>query len=145
MTWIDIRDSITKLISSKLKIKVYSENIDKVEKPCFFINLIDYKKEFDSQNRELKTIQIDIDYRSKTLSKNANAEIFTALENLDNAFDREGRKILKVEDRFLSLKNVDMAIVDSVGHYVFTISLYDLYGELADYEPMGEISFDYRR
>ena len=36
-------------------------------------------------------------------------------------------------NRYLTLRNTDITIVDRVGHYVFTLSLYDLYGKPYDY------------
>ena len=44
MKWIDIRNALNKIISEKLKIIPYSEDIDNVKKPCFYIDLISYKK-----------------------------------------------------------------------------------------------------
>jgi len=80
MKWVDIRNALNKIISEKLKVNPYSEDIDNVRKPCFFIDLVSYKKEFNSEYRELKTIDIDIIYFPKTNGKLTNTEI---LENLE--------------------------------------------------------------
>jgi len=71
--------------------------------------------------------------------KLTNAEILENLENLDDAFEIEGKKVLHVLDRHLTLRNTDINIVDRVGHYVFTLSLYDLYGKPYDYELMKDL------
>ena len=92
MKWIDIRNALNEIISEKLKINPYSEDIDNVKKPCFYIDLVSYKKEFNSEYRELKTIDIDIIYYPKTNGKLTNAEILENLENLDNALEIEGKK-----------------------------------------------------
>lgn len=144
MKWVDIRNSLTKLITEKLKNNVNSEDIDNVKKPCFFIDLVSYKKEFNSEYRELKTIDIDVIYFPKTNGKLTNAEILENLENLDNALEIEGKKVLHVLDRFLTLRNTDIKIVDRVGHYVFTLSLYDLYGKPYDYELMQDLNLRFK-
>lgn len=139
MKLVDIRNALNKIISEKLKVNPYSEDIDNVKKPCFYIDLVSYKKEFNSEYRELKTIDIDIIYYPKTNGKLTNAEILENLENLDNALEIEGRKVLQVLDRFLTLRNTDIKIVDRVGHYVFSLSLYDLYGKTVDYELIKDL------
>ena len=134
MKWADIRNALNKIISEKLKINPYSEDIDNVKKPCFYIDLVSYKKEFNS----------DVIYYPKTNGKLTNAEILENLENLDDALEIEGKKVLHVLDRFLTLRNTDIKIVDRVGHYVFTLSLYDLYGKPYDYELMKDLELRFK-
>ena len=69
MKWVDIRNALNKIISEKLKVNPYSEDIDSIKKPCFYIDLVSYKKEFNSEYRELKTIDIDIIYYPNILHK----------------------------------------------------------------------------
>ena len=123
MKWIDIRNALNKIISEKLKVNPYSEDIDNIKKPCFYIDLISYKKEFNSEYRELKTIDIDVIYYPKTNGKLTNAEILENLENLDNALEIEGKKVLQVLDRFLTLRNTDIKIVDSWALCIFVKSI----------------------
>ena len=144
MKWADIKNALNKIISEKLKINPYSEDIDNVKKPCFYIDLVSYKKEFNSEYRELKTIDIDIIYYPKTNRKLTNAEILENLENLDDAFEIEGKKVLHVLDRYLTLRNTDITIVDRVGHYIFTLSLYNLYGRPYDYELMKDLELRFK-
>jgi len=73
------------------------------------------------------------------------AEILENLENLDNALEIEGKKVLHVLNRFLTLRNTDIKIVDRVGHYVFTLSLYDLYGKPYDYELMKDLELRFKK
>ena len=47
-------------------------------------------------------------------------------------------------DRYLTLRNTDITIVDRVGHYVFTLSLYDLYGKPYDYELMNDLELRFK-
>ena len=61
------------------------------------------------------------------------------LEIIDDAWEIEGNKILHVLDRFLSITDVNMRIVDTIGHYMFSVELYDQYGKPYDYELMGEL------
>ena len=56
----------------------------------------------------------------------------------------EGKKVLHVLNRFLTLRNTDIKIVDRVGHYVFILSLYDLYGKPYDYELMKDLELRFK-
>ena len=86
-------------------------------------------------------------YFSKNKEGN-NSETITALENLDDNFEVVGNKILsvlfedKTENRYLTLKNVKMHIVDNIGHYEFSIELFDRYGKPIDYELMQELKLE---
>lgn len=139
----DIRKALTSTIK-KLGLSVYYEDITKIKRPCYFINLIDYQKEFKGKNRELKQLDFDILYFSSNKEGN-NAEIFQALEDLDNNFEVMGNKILSIifedkkENRYLTLKDTRMHIVDNIGHYEFSIDLFDRYGNPIDYEIMKKL------
>lgn len=142
----DIRKALTSKIK-ELGLSVYYEDITKIKRPCYFIDLIDYLKDFRGNYRELKQLDFDIMYFSKNKEGN-NSETITALENLDNNFEVVGNKILsvlfedKTENRYLTLKNVKMHIVDNVGHYEFSIELFDRYGKPIDYELMQELKLE---
>ena len=146
MRYEDIRKALTSKIK-ELGLSVYYEDITKIKRPCYFIDLIDYLKEFNSNYRELKQLDFDIMYFPKDKEGN-NSETITALENLDDNFEVLGNKILsvlfedKTENRYLTLKNVKMHIVDNVGHYEFSIELFDRYGKPIDYELMQELKLE---
>ena len=55
MKVIDIRKAIVKKVA-ELGIDVEYENVNKVNRPCYFIDLLTYSKEWDSNYRELKTL-----------------------------------------------------------------------------------------
>ena len=149
MRYEDIRKALTSTIG-KLGLSVYYEKKKKIKRPCYFIDLIDYLKEFNSNYRELKQLDFDIMYFPKDKEGN-NSETITALENLDDNFEVLGNKILsvlfedKTENRYLTLKNVKMHIVDNVGHYEFSIELFDRYGKPIDYELMQELYLDFNK
>ncbi len=90
----DIRKALTSKIK-ELGLSVYYEDITKIKRPCYFIDLIDYLKEFNSNYRELKQLDFDIMYFPKDKEGN-NSETITALENLDDNFEVLGNKILSV-------------------------------------------------
>lgn len=142
MKVIDIRKAITKKIS-ELGLKVEYENINKIERPCYFVDLLTYSKEWDSNYRELKTLNYDIMYFPKNKEGN-NTETWEALENIDNNFEILGNKILSVLDRKLTITDTNMNIVDTVGHYEFSISLFDQYGKPYDYELMQELELNFK-
>lgn len=142
----DIRKALTSKIK-ELGLSVYYEDITKIKRPCYFIDLIDYLKDFRGNYKELKQLDFDIMYFSKNKEGN-NSETITALENLDDNFEVVGNKILsvlfedKTENRYLTLKNTRMHIVDNVGHYEFSIELFDRYGKPIDYELMQELKLE---
>lgn len=138
----DIRKAITKKLS-ELGLKVEYENINKIERPCYFVDLLTYSKEWDSNHRELKTLNYDIMYFPKSKDGN-NTETWEALENIDNHFEVTGNKILSILDRNLTMTDTNMHIVDTVGHYEFSISLFDQYGKPYDYELMQELEVNFK-
>lgn len=142
MKVIDIRKAITEKLS-ELGLKVEYENINKINRPCYFIDLLTYSKEWDSNYRELKTLNFDIMYFPKKQEGN-NFETYEALENIDNHFEVFGNKILPVLDRRLAMTDINMNIVDTVGHYEFSISLFDQYGKPYDYELMQELEVKFK-
>ena len=142
MKYIDIRNAITKKLSSNGN-RIYYENIDKVKKPCFFINLVTYNKEFNTFYREQKKITIDLLYFPKE-DKMQSTEIVNALENIDEQFEISGTKTLRVLDRSLNIKNATMNIIDGVGHYIFDIDLFDVYGKPISYELMNDLDLNFK-
>lgn len=138
----DIRKAITKKLS-ELGLKVEYKNINKIDRPCYFVDLLTYSKEWDSNYRELKTLNYDIMYFPKSKEGN-NTETWEALENIDNHFEVFGNKILPVLDRRLTMTDTNMHTVDTVGHYEFSISLFDQYGKPFDYELMQELEVKFK-
>ena len=66
-------EDIRKALASKIKelgLDVYHEDITQITRPCYFIELIDYLKEFRGNYRELKQIDFDIMYFSKNAEGN---------------------------------------------------------------------------
>lgn len=148
MKFLDFRKSLTQKIKT-LGYEARYDDINKGTRPCFFINLIDYQKEFNSNYREFKKLDFDIMYIPKKQEGDI-TEIYTALEDLDNCFEVEGNKILIVtneegEKRYLTIKDVMLHEVDNIGHYQFSIDLYDRYGKPIDYELMQELHLDFNK
>ncbi|AYZ73404.1 hypothetical protein EGX98_04730 [Fusobacterium necrophorum] len=154
MRWEDIKNSITSTMKRNMpNTNIYFEEIDNPVFPYFFIDLVDYKKEFNTTHREWKSIILDIRYHPEQHNKNARSEVIEALEKLDMAFEFQGNKVLhakRVEEneikevRWLTLLDTDIAVIDKVGHYVFTLNLFDLYGKPYDYELMKDLELQFK-
>ena len=145
MTITDVKNHLTKLLSPKFK--VYTEDIEKITRPCLFIEFVDYIPTYDSTNRQKKLITIDIQYFGKgtTISTSPNnLSIFSAMEEIDLLFDDLGQKYLKVLDRGFYLMNQNFNIVDKIGHYMFDIDFFDHYGTEYKYELMKNLEVDYK-
>ena len=143
MKYSDIKGALITTIS-KLGLPVFYEDINKIIRPCYYIDLVTYQKDFRGNYRELKQLGFDIMYFSSDKEGN-NSETIEALENLDNNFEVAGNKILSILfegkslNRYLTLKDTRINIVDNVGHYEFYIDLFDVYGKPVDYQLMQEL------
>ena len=127
MKFMDFIKSLSHKIDSFTGKEVGIDNINNLAKPSYFIQVIDYKKEFFSNYKEKIFISVDIMYIPEN-DENNKAEIYNALDELDNMFETKGNKILKVKDMCLTLKNEQTKIVDGLGHYIFDLDLFDVYG-----------------
>lgn len=129
MRFMDFIKSLSRKIDSFTGKEAGIDNINKLTRPAYFIQIIDYKKEFFANNRERIHVSIDIVYIPENIEKNK-AEIYDALDNLNDMFNVKGNKILKVKNRNLTLKNESTKVVDGLGHYIFDLDLFDVYGEI---------------
>ncbi len=139
MKIIDISKAISKVLSSKLNIKVFPEWEEKAERPSLYIQCIDINKTYSTQGYILLKVSWDIHYIPKKINDSANVEILEMLDNIDLAFDHYGKKYLKVLDRAITLNNVTSRIVDNRGHYLFDTELNVPYGEIKEYELMQNL------
>ena len=127
MEFMDFIKSLSRKIDSFTGKEVGIDNINNLERPAYFIQVIDYKKEFFANYKERIFISIDITYIPEN-DENNKAEIYNALDKLNNMFEVRGNKILKVKDRCLTLKKESTKIVDGLGHYIFDLDLFNVYG-----------------
>lgn len=143
MEFMDFIKSLSRKIDSFTGKEVGIDNINKLTRPAYFIQVIDYKKEFFASHKEKIYISIDIVYIPEN-DENNKAEIYNALDKLNNMFDVKGNKILKVKDRNLTLKNENMKIVDDLGHYVFDLDLFDVYGEIPKQDIVNGLKLNFK-
>ena len=127
MRFMNFIESLSEKIDSFTGKEVGIDNINALSKPSYFIQVIDYKKEFFANHKEKIFVSIDIMYIPKN-DENNKLEIYNALDDLNNMFEVKGNKILQIKDRYLTLKNEHTKIVDGLGHYIFDLELFDVYG-----------------
>ena len=127
MEFMDFIKSLSEKIYNFIDKEVGIDNINALTKPCYYIQVIDYKNEFFANYKKRIFISIDIVYIPEN-DENNTMEIYKALDGLDNMFETKGNKILKVKDRYLTLKNEQTRMVDGLGHYIFDLDLFDVYG-----------------
>lgn len=123
----DFIKSLSEKIYNFIDKEVGIDNINALTRPCYYIQVIDYKNEFFANYKKRIFISIDIVYIPEN-DENNTMEIYKALDGLDNMFETKGNKILKVKDRYLTLKNEQTRMVDGLGHYIFDLDLFDVYG-----------------
>ena len=127
MEFIDFIKALSKKIYDFTDKEVGIDNINALTRPCYYIQVIDYKNEFFANYKKRIFISLDIIYIPEN-DENNTMEVYKALDELDNMFETKGNKILKVKDRCLTLKNEHTKMVDGLGHYIFDLDLFDVYG-----------------
>ena len=127
MEFMDFIKALSKKIYDFTDKEVGIDNINALTRPCYYIQVIDYKNEFFANYKKRIFISVDIMYIPEN-DENNTMEIYKALDELDNMFETKGNKILKVKDRCLTLKNEHTKMVDGLGHYIFDLDLFDVYG-----------------
>ena len=143
MEFMDFIKSLSRKIDSFTGKEAGIDNINKLTRPAYFIQIIDYKKEFFANNRERIHVSIDIVYIPENIEKNK-AEIYDALDNLNDMFNVKGNKILKVKNRNLTLKNESTKVVDGLGHYIFDLDLFDVYGEIPKQNTVNGLKLKFK-
>lgn len=138
----DIRRHLNKVLSVNTGLKVYHEDINKVTRPCLFIQLINTRKESLSHYREKRNISFDVIYLPSKHDTSCNNEIQDALEDINLAFEDHGNRVLKVLDRFLTLRNVTENITDNMGHFLFDVEFIQQYGKEKECETMLELELE---
>ena len=123
----DFIKALSKKIYDFTDKEVGIDNINALTRPCYYIQVIDYKNEFFANYKKRIFISVDIMYIPEN-DENNTMEVYKALDELDNMFETKGNKILKVKDRCLTLKNEHTKMVDGLGHYIFDLDLFDVYG-----------------
>ena len=127
MEFMDFIKALSKKIYDFTGKEVGIDNINALTRPCYYIQVIDYKNEFFANYKKRIFISLDIIYIPEN-DENNTMEVYKALDELDNMFETKGNKILKVKDRNLTLKNECTKVVDGLGHYIFDLDLFDIYG-----------------
>ena len=127
MEFMDFIKALSKKIYDFTDKEVGIDNINALTRPCYYIQVIDYKNEFFANYKKRIFISLDIIYIPEN-DENNTMEVYKALDELDNMFETKGNKILKVKDRCLTLKNERTKVVDGLGHYMFDLDLFDVYG-----------------
>ena len=123
----DFIKALSKKIYDFTDKEVGIDNINALTRPCYYIQVIGYKNEFFANYKKRIFISVDIMYIPEN-DENNTMEVYKALDELDNMFETKGNKILKVKDRCLTLKNEHTKMVDGLGHYIFDLDLFDVYG-----------------
>ena len=127
MEFMDFIKALSKKIYDFTDKEVGIDNINVLTRPCYYIQVIDYKNEFFANYKKRIFISVDIMYIPEN-DENNTMEVYKALDELDNMFETKGNKILKVKDRCLTLKNEHTKMIDGLGHYIFDLDLFDVYG-----------------
>ncbi|MGL5049780.1 MAG: phage tail terminator family protein [Fusobacteriaceae bacterium] len=138
----DVRKHLSKLLADKTGLRIYTEDIEKVARPCIYLNMISSSKESLAHYREKRKLSFDIVYIPSEKITSCNNETQDMMETINLAFENYGCRNLKVNDRNLSLFNVSENITDKAGHYVFDVEFIQQYGQEKEYELMQELELE---
>lgn len=141
----DIRNHLTKLLSSKTGLKVFVEDQGKLIRPSLYVELIDSNRTLLSEGRELFKCTWNIRYIPTKDNSSCNTEISDKLDDINLAFDVYGQKRLKVNDRYLMLRNITQRTVDNIGNFLFDTDIIVQYGTTEHYELMQTLEVDLKK
>jgi len=138
----DIRKHLSKVLHEKTELKVFSEDFNKIVRPCLYLKNINSSRESMGQSIERLKVSFDIEYFPSQANTSCNNEIQDALDTINGAFDNDAYKVLKVYDRTVILNNTSSNITDNVGHYLIDLAVNIEYGARENYDLMGTLELD---
>ncbi|MDF2546143.1 MAG: hypothetical protein K0R93_1041 [Anaerosolibacter sp.] len=116
----DIKTAIVDRLKEKIPgVRVVAEEVEQgFKKPAFFVKVILISSERVNSYQTARSIMIMIRYHSETEKENENLAMSDTLE-------RAFKSTLRVDDRRLTIENVDSEIIDKVLHFRFDIHYID--------------------
>ncbi|MBM6824791.1 phage tail terminator family protein [Veillonella magna] len=138
---LSLRDIQRALVTtlSKCKYDVSFDEVIQADRPFFYIDLSIRSKSFDDVYFD-RYIQVDIMFTpQKKNGRIQTKELYLMADELEKLI----RPIFFVEDRAITVMDVEQTIVDGILHYIFDLDFTDAFTdeeqEHIQYELMGEL------
>ena len=121
--------------------KVHFDNVEKSDAPYFYVEMTPLKnKTFDGDGiYHDRAIDIDIQL---ILPEDRHGRV-DRIVLYDNSLelDKAIRPVLQIEDRAITIDEVDIKVHDDILHYMFTLAFTDAEMDQLEYELMQELTF----
>lgn len=138
---LSLRDIQRALVTtlSKCKYDVSFDEVIQADRPFFYVDLSVRSKSFDDVYFD-RYIQVDIMFTPpKRNGRVQTKELYLMADELEKLI----RPIFFVEDRAITVMDVEQTIVDGILHYIFDLDFTDAFTdeeqEYIQYELMGEL------
>ena len=133
MKLLDIKAAVVSRIKVNIpEVKVIAEEVEQgFKKPAFFVQTILIGSEKISPYQMTRSVMIMIRYHSDSNKTNENLSISDSLEEAFKAS-------LKIDDRRLTIENVDSEIIDKVLHFRFDLLYIDSVDGFVITDPLGK-------
>lgn len=115
---------------------VFTDLIEKPTQDYLLVKTTRFKSEILGEGR----VKIKADWHIKAIpAGKSDLDVIDTLQLIDEAFDRLGKRVLKVLDRTITIKNTNMFVLDNVGNYLFDTEIIIPYGTTEKYEKMENL------
>ncbi|MBR2182946.1 MAG: hypothetical protein IJ858_05940 [Acidaminococcaceae bacterium] len=122
--------------------KVHFDNVEKSDAPYFYVEMTPLKnKTFDGDGiYHDRAIDIDIQL---ILPEDRHGRV-DRIVLYDNSLelDKAIRPVLQIEDRAITIDEVDIKVHDDILHYMFTLAFTDAEMDQLEYELMQELTLN---
>ena len=132
---------IQKAILAKLKeyypdYKVYFDNVEKSRSPYFYVDMF-VRTGIGDDTYFDKIVQVDIAFVPMPDKNNRinRAELYVMSDSLERIF----RPVLRVEDRYITINDVEHTFIDEILHFIFNLEFTDAFTDEEVGIVQGEI------
>lgn len=120
--------------------RIHFDHIDKAAMPFFYVEFTAIHSTTLDEIYTDRLIQIDVMYCPAARRETCRNDLFLMADEIDRLF----RPVLQVQDRYLTLQDVETTVHDDVLHYIFTLDFTDAFEVEETHELMGELTVDWR-
>lgn len=132
---------IQKAIVAKLKeyypdYKVYFDNVEKSRSPYFYVDMF-VRTGIGDDTYFDKIVQVDITFVPMPDKNNRinRAELYVMTDSLERIF----RPVLRVEDRYITINDIEHTFIDEILHCIFNLEFTDAFTDEEVGIVQGEI------
>lgn len=145
ITYRSLKKTLTALLKNKFPdCKVHFDNVEKSDAPYFYVEMQPYTSTVDGEGvYHDRNIEIDIQYipDEDLFGRIDRMKIYDIGQILDLAI----RPVFYVEDRAITISEVETTVHDEVLHYIFRLQFTDADMSQKEFELMEELTLNLRK